>query len=494
MPGFFKRLFMTKAQKAAAEAESQHAAAAEAARQKADETARRQSAFQQAAVTARRQALEASAARQPVDKTTLEKTRQKCWNTIHDKWVYTFKPTDPDVLRCLNERAVTSSEEITVFRGKNEVSIPQEKRLPQKIERGWWFATTTNIMAALFHAHRGYALKYEDKYRINRTGPLTNENLPRNMCCLYMIHVQPGIPYVDINSILGDRHVFAYEYEIVVSTEGSFFQDSAMTVPGFRKLTPEDKLTGIFQNRIAENMKKNTFEFDWLYNPVQGRRRKNQLKYSQENLNASVNPQIMKLLMSPTFDIFEAWYGIPEVGSAGALANDAITAAEARAAAAAAVTAMAELEEINAVYKPIYTAEEAAQREFNIRRVALENAKQTGTTEEIELADTALKTALAVYNEARKKSLDMYHLVLYAESKADKLVKAAEAAAAVAAITAERVPQGQGASASAAAAAAAGGGGGYSGGARRNRKTRRGRSSKVGYKRSHKTRSRYTTA
>jgi hypothetical protein len=57
-------------------------------------------------------------------------------------------------------------------------------------------------------------------------------------CCIFKIHVQPKIHYLNVNAKIGTDHRHAHEKEILVEGGGVFFQDIGKKNTGFKKVGP----------------------------------------------------------------------------------------------------------------------------------------------------------------------------------------------------------------------------------------------------------------
>lgn len=54
-------------------------------------------------------------------------------------------------------------------------------------------------------------------------------------CCVFKIHVMPGIRFLDVNNVLGPDHKHADEEEILIEG-GEFWQDKARSARGFTEM------------------------------------------------------------------------------------------------------------------------------------------------------------------------------------------------------------------------------------------------------------------
>lgn len=95
------------------------------------------------------------------------------------------------------------------------------------------------------------------------------------MCCLFVLHVQPGVKYYEIPN----KPTRDFEYEVLLEGNGIFYTDKQQTSRGFRQLTFEEainrKIIGI-DEYTPEDRTQNVGVFEAYYFPptTGGRKRR----------------------------------------------------------------------------------------------------------------------------------------------------------------------------------------------------------------------------
>lgn len=101
--------------------------------------------------------------------------------------------------------------------------------------------------------------------------PNKASNFTGDACCLYIIHVMPGVRMLNIVSMNLD------EYEVLVETGGVFYQDAAKTARGFRLVAPGEVAEGGAVNQAYEYAGRIKVYEGYYYPAGEGGRRRKQL-------------------------------------------------------------------------------------------------------------------------------------------------------------------------------------------------------------------------
>lgn len=103
-------------------------------------------------------------------------------------------------------------------------------------------------------------------------------------CCLFILHVQPGVKYFDVGELAGGMS----EKEILIEGNGTFYQDKGMNVSGFRQLTVQE-VKGIRDTydyffKTEKDLQKKIGVFEAYYFPPtrNGGRRKRRKTYKNK--------------------------------------------------------------------------------------------------------------------------------------------------------------------------------------------------------------------
>ena len=113
--------------------------------------------------------------------------------------------TVTDRIKNMVEKQPPLTEERVVYRGQHHNRMP--------VNPTYWISTSSVRKVAI------------DMF----------SKMATDMCCIFEIHLQPGIRILDINAVLGERGR-PEEHEIIIQGGGGFYQDAAGTIPGFKQI------------------------------------------------------------------------------------------------------------------------------------------------------------------------------------------------------------------------------------------------------------------
>lgn len=152
--------------------------------------------------------------------------------------------------------------ELIVYRG--------HKNSPNTINPRNWFSTSSSIKIA------------RDEYAGKE-------------CCLFKIHVQPGISVLHVNNLLNNIEMYKDENEIIVNGGGEFFKDSKKSEVGFTYKN------GMYHTYYFPKIKKTTLNNKQLFNRILKDEYEyintiNNLRYLLRNNENANNSNLQKVL------------------------------------------------------------------------------------------------------------------------------------------------------------------------------------------------------
>ena len=119
------------------------------------------------------------------------------------------------------------TDEIVVYRGHSPVS-------PTIYSDRGWFSTSSDLNKVL-HQH-------------------ISDN---TSCCLFKIHILPGIKYINVDATIeraGLENTGYDESEIIVNGGGTFYANPELTTVGFTEINPAERITNIKTGRVSGSM------------------------------------------------------------------------------------------------------------------------------------------------------------------------------------------------------------------------------------------------
>jgi hypothetical protein len=75
-------------------------------------------------------------------------------------------------------------------------------------------------------------------YSTSKDIDLVYNNFTGESCCIFKIHVMPGIKFIDVNKIMGSHHRYAEDKEIILDGTGDFYKDKQREIKGFTEIKP----------------------------------------------------------------------------------------------------------------------------------------------------------------------------------------------------------------------------------------------------------------
>lgn len=210
-------------------------------------------------------------------RTARERALEKLENNVNDYVRHgTNRRAISAIVEVIDELWPTLDQEITVFRGQNNPFTQEILTRPNS------FFSTSDMMGVSV-AEPFFSFK--------------------NKCCLFILHVQPGVKYYRV----AKTTTGLMEREYLIEGNGRFYQDREQTKPGFRELTMEEVSEFIFKGenyhpRLFENNNNDQREANEMH--------RNRLKNYERSFGPMTHTKNGKTVEQMS-GVFEAYYFPP---------------------------------------------------------------------------------------------------------------------------------------------------------------------------------------
>lgn len=210
-------------------------------------------------------------------RTARERALEKLENNVNEYVRHgTSKRARAAITEVIDELWPTLDQEITVFRGQTNPFSREILTRPDS-----FFSTSTSKGVSVAKPF----FSFEDK------------------CCLFILHVQPGVKYYKVTKTTTGL----MESEYLIEGNGRFYQDREQTTPGFRELTMEEVSEFVFKGEnyhpgLFENNNNNTRNRNEIH--------RNILKNFERSFGPKTHTKNGKTLEQKS-GIFEAYYFPP---------------------------------------------------------------------------------------------------------------------------------------------------------------------------------------
>lgn len=147
-------------------------------------------------------------------------------------------------------------------KNKNGDIVDKEKTVGERIQEILDYMPPLNKELIVYRGHKDSPSYISPRkwFTSSLKHSIAKSEYSGNRCCIFEIHVQPGIQTLNVNKLLKDNGIVLEKYkdesEIIINGGGEFFKDSEKSEPGFFTVSEGHYSTYYFPKRVQLNSKR----------------------------------------------------------------------------------------------------------------------------------------------------------------------------------------------------------------------------------------------